>query len=294
MNLRPKLAVLARLAVILLGAVVMAGATTFPATAEVDLVFPRNDTYAPSALFPIVFAFQNPELAPSLDPLIILSLWNASNHSALSYSGVVDTTFTNFSGSGPTYVWTDFKHLNVSSDGTSSSWWLQWVLESTNCSVQGKVDGQLGDRDFARDGSVFFTIQNGAQAADLVAPTASTAPSCSDMSHFAFNLTGTLDTAGPFNGAPANRNTCAIFSDVQPIVAGNPCAALVGSATASSILAALTSADCTSATPAVSCPPSTTASPNAAPGGRDTGYTGYKAGLGRIWGALVAMYAFVM
>lgn len=51
----------------LLGAV-GAGAITFPATVEVDLVFPRNDTYTPAALIPIVFAIQNAQLAASLDP----------------------------------------------------------------------------------------------------------------------------------------------------------------------------------------------------------------------------------
>lgn len=57
------------LPVVLLG-VARVGATTFPATVEVDLIFPRNDTYGPSVLFPIVFAIQNIALAPSLDPSI--------------------------------------------------------------------------------------------------------------------------------------------------------------------------------------------------------------------------------
>ncbi|KAF1835103.1 hypothetical protein BDW02DRAFT_579077 [Decorospora gaudefroyi] len=35
---------------------------------EVDLVFPRNETYAPTEIFPLIFAFQNSELAPLLKP----------------------------------------------------------------------------------------------------------------------------------------------------------------------------------------------------------------------------------
>src|SRR3978361_1099068 len=31
----------------------------FPQTVEIDLIFPRNETYAPTAYFPIVFAIQN-------------------------------------------------------------------------------------------------------------------------------------------------------------------------------------------------------------------------------------------
>lgn len=41
-----------------LGAIVSASGVL-----EVDLVFPHNDTYAPTEWFPIVFAFQNAELA---------------------------------------------------------------------------------------------------------------------------------------------------------------------------------------------------------------------------------------
>ena len=43
---------------------------TFPTTVEVDLVFPRNDTYAPSAIFPVVLAVHNAHAAVALDPNI--------------------------------------------------------------------------------------------------------------------------------------------------------------------------------------------------------------------------------
>ncbi|KAF3805792.1 hypothetical protein GCG54_00005156 [Colletotrichum gloeosporioides] len=41
---------------------------------EVDLVFPRNDTYAPTAWFPIVFAVRNSSLAQRISPAAILTL----------------------------------------------------------------------------------------------------------------------------------------------------------------------------------------------------------------------------
>jgi hypothetical protein len=47
-----------------------AAEVTFPTTVEVDLVFPRNDTYAPSAIFPIVLAVHNAHAAVALDPQI--------------------------------------------------------------------------------------------------------------------------------------------------------------------------------------------------------------------------------
>jgi hypothetical protein len=34
---------------------------TYPAIVEYDVIFPRNDTYAPVAVMPVVFAIQNPQ-----------------------------------------------------------------------------------------------------------------------------------------------------------------------------------------------------------------------------------------
>ena len=44
------------LTVALLCWAVQIGTATFPATVEVDLIFPQNETYAPTAIFPLVFA----------------------------------------------------------------------------------------------------------------------------------------------------------------------------------------------------------------------------------------------
>jgi hypothetical protein len=275
MNPRPNIpffSLVALLPVVLLWVVVQADPTTFPATVEVDLIFPRNDTYAPSALFPIVFAFQNAALAPSLDPGFELDLWDLTSLNLTGYSPALDLAWTNFSGSDPKYVYTFVTHPKA------SSYRLEWAFGAGNCSDQGGTV-ELGGG--FRSNSVEFTIQNGAQPPDLVAATAGA--SCSNMSHFAFNLTGTLDIAVPaqYDG----RNTCAVFSDVQSLVAGNPCAVQVGSATASSISAALTATACVAVSPVVSCPPTK----NVASGGRDTGFTGCMAVLGGLVAAFVAM-----
>jgi len=57
-----------------------------------------------------------------------------------------------------------------------------------------------------------FPIQSGAQQPDLTAGTAGSF-SYATTSHFAFNLTGTLDDVG-FPAAHGGRNTCAIISDL--------------------------------------------------------------------------------
>ncbi|KAJ5320674.1 hypothetical protein N7508_000957 [Penicillium antarcticum] len=50
---------------------------------EVDLVFPRNETYTPTEWFPVVFAFQNFESARYLNAEITYNLWglNGGNNS---------------------------------------------------------------------------------------------------------------------------------------------------------------------------------------------------------------------
>ncbi|KAK3934564.1 hypothetical protein QBC46DRAFT_399473 [Diplogelasinospora grovesii] len=254
------------------------GATTFPATVEVDLIFPRNETYAPSALFPIVFAFQNAALVPSLDPGFDLTLWDSTGNNTIPGQPVLNLWATNFSGNDPTYVYTYVTALNTTEGGASASHRLTWGFSAGNCS--DKYGALTFGGGFVGSG-VEFTIQSGAQQPDLVAATANSA-SCANITHFAFNLTGTLDVAVP--AEHDGRNTCAVFSDVQPQVAGNPCAVQVSSATASSISAALTATACAAANPVVSCK-----STNAAAKGWKTGNTAYTAVLGGLVVAFVAM-----
>jgi hypothetical protein len=45
--------------------------TLTPGIFEVDLLFPRNETYTPQALMPVVFAMQNPTLASPLGAFIL-------------------------------------------------------------------------------------------------------------------------------------------------------------------------------------------------------------------------------
>ncbi|KAB5571869.1 hypothetical protein GE09DRAFT_1268166 [Coniochaeta sp. 2T2.1] len=191
-------------------------ANTFPATVEVDLIFPRNDTYAPSTIFPIVFAFQNTALVPSLNPGLDVLLWDSTGNDVMADQPYLILQWNNLSSHDPTYVYTYVVGLDT--DGT----------------------GALVFAGGSRSTPVFFTIQSGAQQPDLAA--AGGTAGCADTSHFAFNLTGTLDVSFP--AAHGGRNTCAVFSDAQPLVAGNPCAAQVSPDAASSISAALTATAC--------------------------------------------------
>lgn len=49
---------------------------------EVDLLFPRNTTYAPQALMPVVWAMQNPHLAWPTQATIFWELWEGNNQTS--------------------------------------------------------------------------------------------------------------------------------------------------------------------------------------------------------------------
>jgi hypothetical protein len=263
----PFLSLIALLPVVLQWMTVQASAPPFPATAEIDLVFPRNTTYSASTLFPFIFAFQNAPLAPSLDPGFVLQLWDITTSNGLnttSYSPSINVAYTNFSLADPTYVYsflTDLKPANYR---------LVWAFGASNCSLDGGAVTYGGG---FRDMGLQFTIQEGTQSIvpDLV--TATDNAGCGAISHFAFNLTGTLDIVLP--AQHDNRNTCAVFAEDQPLVQGNPCAVQIGSAIASSISADMTASACKAVNPVIDC--TTTSKKNDAASGIrrwDGGLTG--------------------
>lgn len=215
---------------------------TYPATAEFDVVFPRNNTYAPFNLVPIVFAIQNPEAAKDLALNIQWSLGKIGV--GASAGGLIDLTWTNFT-SDPYYVVTSTYLANV----TEGAYNLLWELTAGNCS-----EGAMEPSFASLNNIVTFTIRNGAQAPDLVA--AAGADSCADMPSRTFNVTGTLPIqADPWS--EDGRNTCAVLG--QPTPTADPCNLKLDSAEASSISATITASACAGATPLLTtgCPQAT-------------------------------------
>jgi hypothetical protein len=215
---------------------------TYPATAEFDVVFPRNETYAPFSIVPIVFAIQNPEAAKDLALNIQWSLGKIGI-GALD-SGLIDLTWTNFT-SDPYYVVTSTYLTNV----TEGAYNLLWELSAGNCS-----DGAMEPSYASLNNVVTFTIQDGAQAPDLVAAVG--ADTCAAMPSRTFNVTGTL----PIQADPLSedgRNTCAVLG--QPTPTADPCNLKLDSAEASSISATITASACAGAHPhlATGCPQAT-------------------------------------
>ncbi|KAI0844732.1 hypothetical protein F5Y00DRAFT_187992 [Daldinia vernicosa] len=245
-------------ATILLSCVSAVEAIEFPATLEVDIIYPRNGTFAPTVLTPIVFAIRNPQLA---EPLDINFSWDIYKESqplgdGPFSSGSKDLRWVDFSNiSDPYFVYTYSKMLDV-----EDSWWIRWELAWGNCSkIPSTIDSV--EISFGRRNNVIeFTTKNGAKQLDLASVNTPDDDTCGNVTdtRVAFNVTGVLDTPRP--DKYDDRETCAVLAPPSNATAPPPtrtCGAEVGASAASSISAAITSRACAgfATDPNVTCPP---------------------------------------
>ncbi|RMJ22794.1 hypothetical protein PHISP_06332 [Aspergillus sp. HF37] len=236
-----------------------------PQTVEVDLVFPRNDTYAPSAIMPVVFAVQNTDLAGVLIKSLSYTIFDTLTWSYYGFGGVgtVDLEQSNLSSSDPYFVFDIARELLA----TEGIWMLQWKVSGLNCS-RSTDPPTFDGRGINDANAVWFTTKKGAPQPDLVA--AATDPSaCSERDHsaLAYNVTDIVDI--PNSSKFRKFDSCAVLSPQSPWPAPSPCQGQMSPAKASNISAAVTSSVCDDLDPLVSCPPKTNRAPRAMrfPGG---------------------------
>ncbi|KAH8705985.1 hypothetical protein BGW36DRAFT_20912 [Talaromyces proteolyticus] len=216
-----------------------ATATASPGIFEVDALFPRNETYTPQALMPIVFALQNPALASPLVASMSWELWEGNNYT--SPGSVTDGGFEfatlDFSSNDPFLV-TRIVNTLAYPDGF---WTLSWSLEIYNCS-----QSEHSTQSITVSNATVFTISRSGRAPDLVAATS--ADMCGTADGYAFNVTSFGDTCGVLGSSPTT----------------NSCAATIDPAAASSIYAAATASACSPLyrpqNPNITCPTSTSKS----------------------------------
>ncbi|KFY56270.1 hypothetical protein V496_06715 [Pseudogymnoascus sp. VKM F-4515 (FW-2607)] len=135
-------------------------AQTYPTTVEFDVTFPRNETYAPDALLPIVIAIQNPQ---AVGPLAFSTGWHIYWRGINASSDYIDSGYrrmiwTNYStvGNEPYYETFYTNALN----GTEGQFSLELDLDIRNCSQN---DSSLN---FGHDGTrarVDFELRNSVQ-----------------------------------------------------------------------------------------------------------------------------------
>jgi hypothetical protein len=218
----------------------------FPATVEVDLIFPRNNTYAPTPLMPIVFAIQNSHIAK---PLINGFTWqlNRMDDYNIGTSSTLHLTHGNISSSNAYFAFDTIVNFTT----TESTWTLIWTASSTNCSAPNSLEPGISGR--SQSNHVIFTVKNGAQQPDLVAATSDTTCAANTES-FTYNITEILN--GTWITDYNTLDSCAVLASALPTPSPNPCEAKVDASAASSIWAAITSTACAGEVhPVVSCPP---------------------------------------
>ncbi|KAL3465426.1 hypothetical protein BJX64DRAFT_54424 [Aspergillus heterothallicus] len=214
---------------------------------EVDLVFPRNDTYAPTKYFPIMFAFQNAEKAELLNPRLsyIIMPWDEFDYEWPRFSPDQDLARVNWSRNDPylAYQWEP--------GWKPGRWLLVWTVDWQSCNpdslASGYSDKALSRHTFTQ--SRMFTIANSTsppnKEVDLVAATADT--SCvGDFNAVAINVTDeTLSSPKYYNWG--DRDTCAVTTNsttATPAHSLNPCAVSLSPAMAASVSANLTFVKC--------------------------------------------------
>jgi hypothetical protein len=273
----------------------------YPTKVEFNVVFPRNETYAPATLFPIVFAVQNyPAAAVSTMLFIDYRLSHYPSGKIVERSQVVLDHLddldprSNTSAADPYYavVWTNL----LSSTNGSGQYALQWEFSHHNCSgdFPAAYEADFGP---ASHGAYFelFTV-----AADGKQPDVAAEPhTCPHWYSAAIEINGTTPVLQPaverwqFNDG---RSVCAVVSETPP--PADPCAARIDESAAAAISARMTASACGAIIPALTsgCPsPTQTQETNIgsrAPvgGGFGMGLTGM---LSLVW-ALVGFLLFLV
>jgi hypothetical protein len=209
-----------------------AAGVVYPGIFEVDALFPRNETYTPQTLMPIVFAVQNPSLAAPLEASITWDLWEGNNYS--SPGSVAGGALDIYLGDYPSNETSlEYRIINTISY-PEGFWTLYWNLQINNCSEFVNTTAQYTNV----NGTTVFTVSKSGQTPDLVAATSP--DMCVTADSYAFNV----DPLG---------EDCAVFGSTTT---ANPCSATINPSAASSIYASATAAACEPGrqNPNVTCP----------------------------------------
>lgn len=243
--------------------------------AEVDLVFPRNDTFEPMPLMPLVFAIQNYAAFKKLYASIEYRLELLHRPQNATFIPFRSFSFEDL----PTNESTVFlRHGFPNLVNTENTWKLQWKARWTNCSTSD--DGTAFDDDHGIEDwhgfhtrtyepyqNLIFTTREGGRQPNLT--TLTTGDDCDKTQAFTFNVTKTLRLPLALEGW--GPSSCALLASPPPTP--RPCKASVPPKAASSISSTLTHIECFASTPAVSCPTKTGGATVHGPGAKDACWT---------------------
>ncbi|SPJ70525.1 uncharacterized protein FTOL_00253 [Fusarium torulosum] len=141
---------------------------SFPAIGEVDVVFPREDTYAAEAPFPVIFGLQN---APVLTTFSGTLNWELNCQYTLAGIGrfyldfLPDTEPYYFLNTSQAIADADedqFQYWRSEEDSCILKWDFRWT---TVCEPRSDGSVLLKNNQFERSGNVSFNLRPGAKTA---------------------------------------------------------------------------------------------------------------------------------
>ncbi|KAK2873818.1 hypothetical protein FQN49_002042 [Arthroderma sp. PD_2] len=194
----------------------------FPQIVEVDLVFPRNETYAPVPFLPYVFAVQNFHAAKSLFLSFEYTLEKIPSDNIEYTPGRRSLQHANFSGSDLHIEWDYTDRLRQPGNDFGNS----EVNYINGSHTRGHHD-------------VYFTSKKGGQQPDLVAATQDVA--CNKTVGDTFNITQEVESP-PVLMLYKTQPLCPILSTISP--PPKPCGVKINATKASDIFYTIQSREC--------------------------------------------------
>ncbi|KAJ6782720.1 hypothetical protein PWT90_04990 [Aphanocladium album] len=213
-----------------------------PGIAELDIIFPRNETYKTDALFPIVFSFRDPNnatstlndfgigwvLTPAADSIHYLS----KNYSDAKYLRTGTLYPSKASHGGAEYLWTSVE--GITSKATK---WMFGYGPTSNC-----TDGDWGLQ-YTQSTFLYFTTGDSA-------PSYSIEPEdCGEVATYMLNITSESGKE-----AWGGRGPPFCGYSTGPPAKADPCGARIPDEEVKKILEAATSKACLADKPVVTCP----------------------------------------
>lgn len=243
---------------------------------EVDVVFPRNATYAPSNNFPVVLAFKNAGLAKNLQFNLLSSVWNGSDARPNSLGTPYPWTFdlhllmkeANASSDEPLFL--QAYSIDLSYEG-QHGFDLMWDYAYCNDNIGSPPEGSNGDTTWqannpiilGRGGSydvrVWFTIKKDALEVDLIAATSDEGACLAQpepQPGITVSLSGQTREYPAFTSNGSTIRTEAGTCEVQPVFSttnATPCRVSVDAAALASFAAASHKRQCQGGAPPTDC-----------------------------------------
>ncbi|KAI9376163.1 hypothetical protein BJX61DRAFT_461609 [Aspergillus egyptiacus] len=240
--------------------------------AEVDLIFPREGTFAPMHSMPVVFAVQNPSAAKELHAVIEhgvrpkgggYTVWGHSDELATVPANVTTyfsssslDTMLNTTGSWEFFWNMYWLNCSRSYDPEYYNTKFPWVLDADGLNLDTVQDGFHLSKYLITAHSLFFDTQEDGAVVNLT--TLTSGDHCSEASGFVFPaVLNTLDIPRDFPDHRSLPSTCAqiVNSTLTSATDANPCKVSISSVAEARILA---DAECYNAVfPGSGCPDKT-------------------------------------